>query len=200
MTIKVRQISSVYWALFPVYYFVRIFGLAPYTVELTNSRARWRVSKLSLLYAVFFLIVVLMCLIPLTQHILETLHTTALDKIAMYADFSRRISLAVICMICVMLSLVNRHKTCKLMNTLNDFDLDLTSRGIKLNHGKMRKENLTFVVVISVLFSISAVLDSTMVILMENAHPYRFANILLFVVCYSTQMQFVGFVLLLQRR
>lgn len=200
MATNVHEILSVYWAYHPIYYFARIFGLAPYALELTNKRARWRVTNLSLLYNIFFFIVLLMCLMPLFQHIQATIQTKKLDNLAMYADFSRRVGLAVICMICVTLSLANRHKTCKLMKKMNILDLDLTSRGMKLNHGEMRKENMTLVVVMCVLLSICATLDLVAVILLGDAHPYRFASILLFIVCYLTQVQFMGFVMILKRR
>lgn len=200
MTRKVQEILSAYWALSPIYYAVRIFGLAPYSVEVKNNRARWRVSNLSFLYSVLFFIIILLCLIPMINHTRRTILQGRQDKIAMYSELFRRASGLIICIVNLSLSMANRCKSCHLMKDLNSLDLDLMNRGIKVDFKNMRRENTILVVVFGLLLVASVVMHSAIVDLDEESVWYRSTNILLFVVYYLTVVQFISFVLALQRR
>lgn len=191
---------SVYWAISPIYCVVRIFGLAPYSLEVKQNGASWRVSRISLLYSMCALALVLLCIVPMSQHIQHKLILGRLDKIAMYSDIFRSISAFIISLICMILTLINRHKTCILINDLNDFDLNMTSLGIRLNFEKSRKKIIIFLVVWCLVQFISVVVHFIQVEFDEESTLYRISSILLFIVFYLTIVQFIGFVLLLHAR
>lgn len=200
MTRKVPETLSAYWALSPIYYVVRIFGLAPYSVEVNNNRARWRVGKLPLLYTVFFFIIVLLCLIPMILQFRHIIHQGEQDKIAMYSEMFRRASGIIICIINISLSIDNRFKSCQLMKDLNSLDQDLMSHGIKQNFKGMRMENTILILGLGLLLVASVVIHSAVVDIKAESVIYRSTSILLFIVYSLTIVQFLGFVLALQRR
>lgn len=200
MARKDRQTSSAYWTLSPVYYATRIFGLAPYTVGAKNNGAHWRVTNLSTLYSAFSFIFLVLCLITFIIKIEALIHVGKLSELAMYSNFFWRVGTAIISLICVTISLLNRHKTCKLMSDLNDFDLDLVCRGIKLNYEEMRRKNMILILV-TCLITFPTMAVHCVVVLSEDESPiYRLCAIPQLLTCYSTVVQFIGFLLALYMR
>lgn len=193
--------SLLFWSISPVFYVVRILGLAPYSVEVEKGKTHCRLTKFSLFYNVFVMSIILLFLIPTVQFQKLSLESKKLDKISIYSDFYRTTNGFVMCIVSMICASIHRQEMCRLLNEMTDFDEDLKYLGIKVNYKGQFKKYLIGVTITYVSLLSFFISDFVMFVFVgESSFWYWAACITNSFVNFSTFVNFVGHVYMIIAR